>query len=206
MSPIERVRAKAAASEVLGVRAHANSSEVRAAWRRAARQLHPDQDGGDSRNFVNARAAYEFLCDEQRPEPAAPCKGEQMDACADSSKNRVVTRPRLATRVEPISSGNMEACQSLLAEQTGRTDSDHVPASVARKGRELTFMVETPLAVGVNRVALPAGLLQGNASTKATVLKFSSRNAGAGNVELPAAVCAQHFVGARVVKIHFAVT
>lgn len=47
--------------EILGVGRGATSAEVRAAWRRAARQTHPDT-GGDPATFLRARQAYVNLC------------------------------------------------------------------------------------------------------------------------------------------------
>ncbi len=47
--------------EVLGVAVGADPVEVRAAWRRRARESHPDR-GGDVEAFRRARAAFELLC------------------------------------------------------------------------------------------------------------------------------------------------
>ncbi len=46
--------------EVLGVPVGAGPAEVRAAWRRAARESHPDR-GGDVEVFRRARAAFDLL-------------------------------------------------------------------------------------------------------------------------------------------------
>lgn len=50
---------------VLGLERGATESEVRAAWRRAARETHPDV-GGDTVAFRVAREAYETLIDPER--------------------------------------------------------------------------------------------------------------------------------------------
>lgn len=46
--------------EVLGVPVGSDAAAVRAAWRRVARQCHPDR-GGDAEAFRRARVAFEHL-------------------------------------------------------------------------------------------------------------------------------------------------
>lgn len=48
--------------QILGVSVEATADEVRAAWRMAARRLHPDV-GGSAVEFATARQAYEILSD-----------------------------------------------------------------------------------------------------------------------------------------------
>ena len=50
---------------ILGLRRGASDAEVRAAWRRVARETHPDV-GGDAVAFRTARDAYETLIDPER--------------------------------------------------------------------------------------------------------------------------------------------
>ena len=47
--------------EVLGVRRGAKQKEVKDAWKRYARQHHPDRDGGDEDAFIRGSRAYEQL-------------------------------------------------------------------------------------------------------------------------------------------------
>lgn len=50
--------------EALGVPSDANQTEIRAAYRRKAKELHPDATGGgDGAAFREVQAAYDTLCD-----------------------------------------------------------------------------------------------------------------------------------------------
>lgn len=54
---VERARA----ARVLGVDASASPEQVREAFRRRARQVHPDAAGGDAASMVELNAAYRAL-------------------------------------------------------------------------------------------------------------------------------------------------
>lgn len=51
---------------ILGVASHASESEIRAAYRRQAKQLHPDASGAGSEPFIELQEAYAVLSDPQR--------------------------------------------------------------------------------------------------------------------------------------------
>ncbi|SNS78452.1 J domain-containing protein [Tropicimonas sediminicola] len=208
MSPIERVRAKAAASEILGVSSHASLEELRAAWRRAAKVLHPDQDGGDTRRFAQAKAAYDLLSNNE-PEDLDVAAFARSTRTAPA-RNASVRRPQVAARVSPLSREILEACEAKLkahgaAEDAsaGRPAGHHVPHSIARKGREITYRIATPLIAGVNRVALPTSVLGGHRREAPAILQFASQKAGAGEIEVPEAILRQRFPGARSIRISF---
>lgn len=55
--------------EVLGVNPDADEAEIRAAYRRRVKAVHPDQ-GGSAEQFQSVQDAYERLLDESVPEPA----------------------------------------------------------------------------------------------------------------------------------------
>ena len=48
---------------VLGVEPEATDEELQAAYRRLARRLHPDRNGGDTERFQAVQGAYETLAD-----------------------------------------------------------------------------------------------------------------------------------------------
>lgn len=50
---------------VLGVRRGASTQEVKAAWKKYARQHHPDREGGDEDAFIRGSRAYEQLTSPQ---------------------------------------------------------------------------------------------------------------------------------------------
>ena len=96
MGPIERVRARAAAFDALGVDHSAGPGEIRDAWRRAAFQEHPDHAGGNDADFAKAKAAYDVLRQDGRAAPAGS------DANARDSKPR---RPSMKARVVQFPNG-----------------------------------------------------------------------------------------------------
>ncbi|CAN6162705.1 unnamed protein product [Urochloa humidicola] len=49
--------------EVLGVGAGASRGEIKAAYRRLAREVHPDAGGGGDEGFIQLHAAYATLAD-----------------------------------------------------------------------------------------------------------------------------------------------
>ncbi|NDR55038.1 DnaJ domain-containing protein [Aliiruegeria sabulilitoris] len=195
MTPIERVRARFAAAEVLGVSQHADTGEIRTAWQRAARSLHPDRSGGDGNRFVKARAAFECLA------------GDQDDAEDIRSENRIkratLRRPTLARREMMMDPEDYLNCVEILENNPERTDADHVPVDIVQSGRSLVFRVSAPLVDGVNRVALPTSVLQPHLRSRPTILKFRSRKGGAGEIHVPDVLLEQRFPGTRSVKIEF---
>ena len=54
--------------EILGVRRDATAAEIKAAYRRLARELHPDVNGNpaDEERFKEIAGAYEILSDPER--------------------------------------------------------------------------------------------------------------------------------------------
>jgi len=52
------------ARRVLGVEPDADDAEIKRAYRERAKELHPDQAGGDEEAFKRATEAYERLLDD----------------------------------------------------------------------------------------------------------------------------------------------
>ena len=61
LSSCKDVLAEGAAYDALGLRADANDLEVRRAYRRASRQLHPDRPGGDTEAFQTMQQHYDAI-------------------------------------------------------------------------------------------------------------------------------------------------
>jgi len=61
MSPLERVQARTAALEALGLEGSASSREIRKAWKRVAFETHPDRSAGETAAFLRAKTAFEYL-------------------------------------------------------------------------------------------------------------------------------------------------
>ena len=210
MSPIERVRARVAAVELLGLHRNADHEEVRAAWRRAALELHPDKAGGDRARFADAHAAYEFLSDDAASERFTMANSARVQGAVAPSPRQAMHRPKVAKREIQLPPEVVAECRSHLSESgegaaaVTLAASDHVAEAVVREGREITYQVETPLIAGRNRVALPTSWVDSARKPKPAVLTFSSPRAGSGEILVPDAVRQRVFPGARSVRLRFA--
>lgn len=226
MKPIERVQTRAWALELLGVSAGADAETIRAAWRRATFERHPDRNGGDQSRFIQAKTAYDFLCNDEGMAFSAQSMARRAHtAPRASAAGAAPERPRPAARVEPLPADVISACEALLAAPRkalpshgpaatmrlhpdapfgpGVPTADHVVRAVQRKGRELTYLVSGALAHGVNRVALPTALLAGTRNLRPEVIAISATHPGKGTVTLPDAVRTRLFPGARSVRLRF---
>ena len=207
-SPIERMRARAEAFNVLGLSESAAPGEIRAAWRRVAFEVHPDRTGGDYADFMRAKAAYELL----RPDGEA---GAPSSASATrgfrTGRSPTGARPRVATRRVTLGAESVEACRALLetgeagepVPEAAASAAGHVPDAVERHGRSLTYIVETELSKGINRVALPTALLEDNRRVKPRIVTVRAARSGAAEVRVPDRQRARLFPGARSVTIRF---
>ena len=219
--PTEKAKNKAKALRTLGLRQFATQTEIRAAWRSLAMKVHPDRADGSNAEFAHAKTAYDYLCDpnngaslstEKRPEPFF-------------AKH---TRPQIETRTTELSQDAEIACKIVLGQQDNGaqheasakeaalvknraepagdriTDScDHVPNSIRRRGRQMSYLVNSPLEQGANRVALPTGDLVNRGQVPPKVMKFKSPKSGRGTIEVPSAMLAEFFPGAQSLRIHF---
>ncbi len=221
MKPFERVRTRAWAYDVLGVPVGADADEIRAAWRRATFEQHPDRNGGDQSRFIQAKSAYDFLCQDE----SSAFSQHEIAARAERMPRRMVQpergRPKVEARVHPLPSSVVSDCAALLDEESeivpaahmrlqpdaplgkGADITDHVSRAVQRQGRALTYLVAGPLAHGTNRVALPTALLESTRSLRPEVIAISTTSAGKGTVTVPDAVRSRLFPGARSVRIRF---
>lgn len=86
---------------VLGLRSGASFAEIKASYRRLARQYHPDVNAGDQRakeKFIELTAAYQQLLDAVQPQNQGAETAERSPQAAQSAasrpvKTRVVRRP-----------------------------------------------------------------------------------------------------------------
>ncbi len=198
MEPIDRIKARASALEVLGLAHRAGSDEVRAAWRSIAFRAHPDHRHGDSSKFTQAKKAYDFL----RAEGLAG-KDDESDAPT------MPKRPTLQSRVIVLNDDDTRTCQRLLnanpstPEKTAISPSNHVPDVIECSGRNLIYHIPTPVAEGSNRVALPTSILSAANKKDFEVLTFKSKNSGCGELVVPEPIRLRKFPGAKSVIIRF---
>ena len=154
------------------------------------------------------------------PGPSGNGKAERDRAVA-------LRRPGIRSRTSPLSDAAKAACVELLRRHDGlsdmpandivtlevggtdtaskgRSEADHVPVSVGREGRSLTFFVAGALAVGTNRVAIPTTELQGGRKQASKIIVFRASQRGAGRVDVPSALASSIVPGARRLTIAFA--
>jgi hypothetical protein len=190
---------KVDALRALGLQPMADQREIRAAWKRLAFETHPDRDGGSEADFAKVRAAYDML----RREVSRPV-------------SRARPRPSVETRLTEIPAPLRGQCRDALSGGEAPTvlwttwlaalsnrETVHVPAVIRRRGRQLSYLVPTPLGKGVNRVALPTGELEDPRNISVRVLQFTHDRAGGGRIDIPETVVTELFPGARSVTLEF---
>lgn len=90
---------------ILGVSPDATTSEVKNAYRRLAKQYHPDHEGGDSRKFRDIQEAYSVLSDSE--------KRRQYEHRTSGQPVRVrVNRPGYTGGAEPLIPGQQPFAQT----------------------------------------------------------------------------------------------
>lgn len=203
MTPFERIQAKSAALQTLGLGHYSDAIEIRDAWRRIAFETHPDRASGRRAEFERAKSAYDFLRREM-PEAALEAAPDM-----DAAPAGVATRPRLRTRTERLSPVAAAECRALLdARRSERAEAgacqDHVPVEICRRGRHVTYLFTAPLARGENRLAMPANEMGGRRGAGPVLFTLRSATGGAGEVALGEAQRAQLFPGAKSVLLRFA--
>lgn len=193
MTPIERVTAKTNAYATLGLTTACTRSELRSAYRKLAFEMHPDHGKGTADEFRRISEAYKFL-----NEIIPDAKPLQARPAANS-----VTRPSLTPTEIQIDEAALRRCRDCLVEECGDDAAKHIPESVIRNGRALTYIVQARLARGRNRIALPvAGLTDSQAAT--VVLTVASYQLVGDQFSVSDHLCKGLFPGARSVTIRFA--
>lgn len=223
MSYPDRATQMAIALEALGLGSDAGFQDVRMAWKHIAFTTHPDRNHGDRSAFDKAKAAYDFLV-KQVP-PTRPGKGEPQRAAPTPSAPKAPApgRPRVTTRAADLSLDTRYRCRAALDADAAPMESfrigdtadahippdgtesrtDHVPTSILRHGRDVTFLIDNPLAPGANRVAVPRSLFGTRRAQPPIVVALHSSIAGPREVEMPEAVRARVFPDTRTVTFCF---
>ncbi|MGI9390597.1 MAG: J domain-containing protein [Boseongicola sp.] len=212
MTPIEKAQAVANAQDILGVATHATEIELRKAWKKLAFEMHPDRGNGTSHELANINAAYNLLrtrsqahfpnSEPANDAPASPASNTRPARSGVTAK-RVRPRPVHSAKITSLTELIVDRCRKTL-DDGGATKADHVPAAIRRMGREVEYIVETPLAKGVNRIALPVCDYSGTGQSTIRTITFSASDNGAGTFSIPEHLRRQLFRGARDVRIHFA--
>lgn len=208
MTPIERMNAKTAALSTLGLDDTASHADLRSAWKRRARETHPDRPDGRLEDFLNARAAFEALTEGsvRTGEPDADQRKEEPRGYrARPPRAGIRPRPRLAERTQALADDLIEEAHAALAEQPDESAIDHVAEAILRSGRHLVFVVSSAATTGRNRIALPTEVLSRLKPGPVRIFPVDFGDAAAPErFDLPEATVDSFFPGARGVSIHFA--
>jgi len=82
--------------------------------------------------------------------------------------------------------------------------SNHLPYAVRQSGRRISYLVNSGIEEGVNRVAVPTGVFCEGQDAYPAMVKFHSAKKGSGTHVVAASTLADAFPGAQSVRIHFA--
>jgi len=192
------------ALDALGLSEDASPTDIQKAWRKIAFECHPDRNPEALDTFVAAKEAYDFLTNALSPQELGkrqPKPEEKVEPKKHFS--------RLHMRVERLTDNVLGECKEALEKAMAKQlpgdgpTKAHLATEVHRKGRKLVFVVRDSLYEGINRVAVPTGLLQDNRRAMPKVLLFRSKKTVEREIELPEALREEVFPGARSVRIMF---
>jgi len=204
MSPLERVQARTAALEALGLEGSASSREIRKAWKRVAFETHPDRSAGETAAFLRAKTAFEYLGGSEKTFGASDPGEPALHAVPTAMTGLNELRPSVVVRTEKLSNDDIKASWELLYEEPADSATDHVVEVIQRMGRSLTYVVPSPAASGLNRVALPAAILSGyRRKICPTVVSFELADAKIDQFLVPEKMRLDIFPGAWNVCIRF---
>jgi hypothetical protein len=190
---------KAKALHALGLPHFAPQGDIRAAWRARVFALHPDR-GGSPEELARVNAAYALLRDE--PVRTRP-----------SSAARPTARPEVKTRIERVTTEIRASCSDAIA-AAGQADADydpwsvqetaeHVPDTVRRRGRQVSYILARPLSPGTNRIAVPEPGCEGGRRRPPRIVTIECAGDGRGVYALPDLDRERLFPGTRRVRIHY---
>ena len=194
MTPIERVSEKSRAFAILGVPRECTKSDLKSAYHQLAREKHPDQTEGSNEEFSRITGAYQYL-------------KEHADELGIRDDKAVRPNPRMARpTVKPtetvFADDVIAECEALLDDTADIAQ--HVATRSHRTGRKLTYFVPSAAVIGQNMVVVSTGELVDHRHAHPRMLILDARDISGGLYQVPAAVCADIFPGARSVQIRFA--
>ena len=197
MTPIERVTAKSRALTTLGLERHVHQGDLKEAFRKLTFEKHPDRASGTTEEFARITDAFRFLSNNagKLGIPEAP-------AAAPARPARRVSRPTIQPTETAFDDLAQSECRAAFDGIVSGTI--HVASRLYRTGRRLTYYVATPAGPGLNRVAVPTGDLIDSRRVCPVIVTLDSREIFGCVYEVPEAVCAKRFPGARSVSFRFA--
>jgi len=93
-------------------------------------------------------------------------------------------------------------CAVRLAE-IDEAGAKHVPHMIRRRGRQLTYLIQTPLVKGMNHVVMPSGQLVDTRKVKAVYLPYESASPGGHVLQVTEPTLSDLFPGASAVTLEF---
>ena len=101
--------------DTLGVAKNASADEIKKAYRKLAREHHPDASGGDEARFKEIQGAYDVLSDPEKRQAVRHLRlGERADG-----RRRLRGRRRRSSRTPTSTSPTSSAASSAAARQRG---------------------------------------------------------------------------------------
>lgn len=197
MFPIERITLRAQAFSILGIARHASHEDIRKAYRELVFSKHPDRHPEFADEFARITEAYRYIT-EHYDELCVP----KTASANDPSAPRRVSRPSLKAEETRFDADTVAECQALL-DADGGPGALHLATRILRRGRRLSYFVETPIERGRNEVVVPTGMLEDSRRVLPKIIAFDSREVTRGRYELPPEQCAKYFPGARAISIRF---
>ena len=197
MTPLERVSAKSRALATLGLERHVHQGDLKAAFRKLAFEKHPDHASGTTEEFARITDAFRFLSNNagELGIPEAP-------VALPAKPARRVSRPTIEPTESAFDDLTLSECRAAFDGDVSGTI--HVASRLYRTGRRLTYYIATSAGPGLNRVAVPTGDLIDARHVGPVIVTLDSREIFGCVYEVPDAVCAKSFPGARSVSFRFA--
>jgi hypothetical protein len=201
---------------VLGVCIDASPDEIAAAWKRSAREYHPDAPCGDETAFRMAKEAADRLLGAALPEAVdgrrSPVRARRVprsfrqvaigDAvaadCATALASGGAARATLNDSGAPVPGGLAPADRV----------AKNAPVGLDRNGRQVRFRMAEPLHPGRNRIALPCPfsidrVARRGGSVKVTIIEIVAGEGPNARVQLDTSLGAGLFEGSVEVELRF---
>lgn len=196
MFPIERITVRAQAYSILGVSRSATLDDIREAYRELAVRKNPGQHPEFTDEFARITEAYQCISEYHKK----LCAAETEPANVPTAPRKVSLLNATETRFD---ADTRSECRALL-DSDGGPGALHVATKILRRGRRLSYFVDTAIKPGLNEVAVPTGMLEDSRRVLPRIIAFESCETKGGRYELPPEQCARHFPGARAISIRFA--
>ena len=206
MTFIDRTISTDSALNVFGLASLPSENELRKLRRKLIFDNHPDKCTDAAVDLGQIDKAYKILL--------CMCQSNIKVDISGTKPNRPQSRARIEDVAHEVGQRCWDLLQSIHAQRSegkrcwrsfddALEIKDHVPSQVKRCGRDISYLISTPLKEGKNHIAVPTGELVDKRKQKLEVIKIKSKKQGVGTYEVPQAKLARLFPGARSVQLQF---